>query len=249
MHYLRILKLPVLRELRRVIYNLFMHRDSPLFVNSLLSSSALPWSEEMLNDRLLLPFSSSQLLSSLLHSPFFKPCSQSPQSITVVSQQFGGEYKTVENQVINLADLLSQDENTLATSTASELSQWIVNGKEPMDGSQKDADSLLENGICAGHSDFKKGRLKGLLRQSMNDHSMEVDEMLDPVVGMCPLRFRLRSNSLVTSALDGDAAQVGIASKKPKMSSSCSSTSIAGNSCPIKSGSWEEVIFYCSSHC
>ncbi|MBA0814439.1 hypothetical protein Gohar_020270 [Gossypium harknessii] len=63
--------------------------------------------------------------------------------------------------------------------------------------------------------------------------------MLDPVVSMSELRYKIRSNSLVTSPLDGDAAQV--ASKKPKLSSSCSPTSITGNSHPIKSGSCKEV--------
>ncbi|XVF16299.1 hypothetical protein REPUB_Repub10bG0019300 [Reevesia pubescens] len=141
-----------------------------------------------------------------------------------------------------IADLLSQDEHTLSTSNASALSQGkygVVNGKEATDGSCKDAASLFENSIGAGFSDFKKGRLKGLLRQSVNDLSMEVDEMLDPVLDMCQLRYNLRSNSLVTSASDGGAAQA--AGKKPKMSSSCSSTSITGNSCPIKSESCVEV--------
>lgn len=65
--------------------------------------------------------------------------------------------------------------------------------------------------------------------------------MLDPVVSMSELRYKIRSNSLVTSPLDGDAAQV--ASKKPKLLSSCSPTSITGNSHPIKSGSCKEVYF------
>ena len=53
----------------------------------------------------------------------------------------------------------------------------MVNGKEAMDGSCKDVDSLFENTSGAGLSGFKKGRLKGLLRQSVNDLSMEVDEV------------------------------------------------------------------------
>ncbi|KHF97696.1 Homeotic female sterile [Gossypium arboreum] len=141
-----------------------------------------------------------------------------------------------------IADLLSEDKNTLSNSNASELSQGkyvVVNDKESMDCSPKDVDSLFENSIGAELSDFKKGRLKGLLRQSVNDLSMEVEEMLDPVVSMSELRYKIRSNSLVTSPLDGDAAQV--ASKKPKLSSSLSPISITGNSHPIKSGSCKEV--------
>ncbi|KAK8593019.1 hypothetical protein V6N12_045108 [Hibiscus sabdariffa] len=140
-----------------------------------------------------------------------------------------------------MADFLSEDENVLSISNASELSQGkygAVSGKDNLDCSCKDADSLFENSIVDGLSDLKKGRLKGLLRQSVNDLSMEVSEMLDPVVAMSELRCKLRSNSLVNSALDSDAAQA--ASKKPKLSSSCSSTSITGNSCPIKSGSCKE---------
>ncbi|KAB2008850.1 hypothetical protein ERO13_D10G116100v2 [Gossypium hirsutum] len=79
-----------------------------------------------------------------------------------------------------IADLLSEDKNTLSNSNASELSQgkyMVVNDKESMDCSPKDVDSLFENNIGAELSDFKKGRLKGLLRQSVNDLSMEVDEV------------------------------------------------------------------------
>ncbi|XVF57912.1 hypothetical protein PTKIN_Ptkin07bG0020700 [Pterospermum kingtungense] len=133
-----------------------------------------------------------------------------------------------------IVDLLLQDESTPLASNASELSQGeygVVNGK--------DAGPLFENNIGVGLSDSKKRRLKGLLRQSANDLSMEVDEMLDPVVSMCQLRYKIRSKSLVNSASDGDAAQV--ATKKPKLSASCSSTSIGGNSCPAKSGSCEEI--------
>nr|KJB71541.1 hypothetical protein B456_011G128000 [Gossypium raimondii] len=79
-----------------------------------------------------------------------------------------------------IADLLLEDKNTLSNSNASELSQgkyMVVNDKESMDCSPKDVDSLFENNIGAELSDFKKGRLKGLLRQSVNDLSMEVDEV------------------------------------------------------------------------
>lgn len=71
-----------------------------------------------------------------------------------------------------IADLLSQDENTLPASDASELPQAkyeVVNGK--------DAGSLFKNSIGDGLSDSKKRRLKGLLRQSVNDLSLEVDEV------------------------------------------------------------------------
>ena len=47
------------------------------------------------------------------------------------------------------ADLLSQSKNTLPTSNAlSEENCGVVNGKEAMDGSRKDADSLFENSIA-----------------------------------------------------------------------------------------------------
>ncbi|EOY02586.1 Uncharacterized protein TCM_017018 isoform 1 [Theobroma cacao] len=141
-----------------------------------------------------------------------------------------------------IADLLSQNESTLSTSNASELSQGkygMVNGKEAMDCSHQDASSLFENSIGAGFSDFKKGKLKALLRQSVNDLSMEVDEMLDPVVAMSQLRYKLKSNNSLVAASNDNVAK--IASKKPKMSSSCSSASITANSCPIKPESCVEV--------
>ncbi|XP_021298964.1 uncharacterized protein LOC110427721 isoform X3 [Herrania umbratica] len=91
-----------------------------------------------------------------------------------------------------IADLLSPNESTLSTSNASGLSQGkygMVNGKEAMDCSHKDASSLFENSIGAGFSDFKKGKLKALLRQSVNDLSMEVDEVEDD------LRFLLENDN------------------------------------------------------
>ncbi|EOY02588.1 Uncharacterized protein TCM_017018 isoform 3 [Theobroma cacao] len=142
-----------------------------------------------------------------------------------------------------IADLLSQNESTLSTSNASELSQGkygMVNGKEAMDCSHQDASSLFENSIGAGFSDFKKGKLKALLRQSVNDLSMEVDEMLDPVVAMSQLRYKLKSNNSLVAASNDNVAK--IASKKPKMSSSCSSASITANSCPIKPESCVELL-------
>ncbi|KAE8695664.1 Detected protein of unknown function [Hibiscus syriacus] len=164
--------------------------------------------------------------------------SEAPKKL---SEQYKGGPDFFGFYACQIADLLSEDENVLSMSNASELSQGkygAVSGKDTLDCSCKDADSLFQNSIVAGISDFKKGRLKGLLRQSVNDLSMEVDEMLDPVVAMSELRFKLRSNNLGNSALDGDADQA--ASKKLKLSSSCSSTNITGNSCPIKSGSCKE---------
>ncbi|XVF57911.1 hypothetical protein PTKIN_Ptkin07bG0020600 [Pterospermum kingtungense] len=71
-----------------------------------------------------------------------------------------------------ITNLLLQDESTLPASNAYELSQGkygVVNGK--------DAGSLFEYSIGAGLSDSEKRRLKGLLRQNVNDLSMEVDEV------------------------------------------------------------------------
>ncbi|XP_022741396.1 uncharacterized protein LOC111292987 [Durio zibethinus] len=168
--------------------------------------------------------------------------SEAPKNSVGSSEQRKGGPDFFSLYAREIADLLSQDEKTLPPSDASELSQGkygVINGKEAMDCSRKCADSPFENSIGAGLSDFKNGRLKGLLKQTVSDLSMEVDEMLDPVVDMCQLRYKVRSNSLVTSASDGDAAEVP--SKKPKIRSSCTSASITRNSCPIKSGSCEEV--------
>lgn len=84
--------------------------------------------------------------------------------------------------------------------------------------------SLFCSPIGARLSDFKKERLKALLRQSVVALSQEVDEMLDPVFAICRLQSHLRSAkhlpSYSAAASEGDAEQHP--HKKIKLSSSAS---------------------------
>ncbi|XP_039009940.1 uncharacterized protein LOC120138549 [Hibiscus syriacus] len=125
--------------------------------------------------------------------------SEAPKKL---SEQYKGGPDFFGFYACQIADLLSEDENVLSMSNASELSQGkygAVSGKDTLDCSCKDADSLFQNSIVAGISDFKKGRLKGLLRQSVNDLSMEVDELvhmeqkleetLDTIMSKCRYGF------------------------------------------------------------
>ncbi|OMO69208.1 hypothetical protein COLO4_29198 [Corchorus olitorius] len=141
-----------------------------------------------------------------------------------------------------IANLLSEDEDILCNPNASELSQGkfgVANGKGAMDCIRKDAASLFENSIGATLSDFKKGRLRVLLRQSANDLSKEVDEMLGPVLSMCQLKHNLENNILPSSESERKDAKV--ANNKAKMSSSSSSNSITGNCSPMNASSCEEM--------
>ncbi|GAV88090.1 hypothetical protein CFOL_v3_31514, partial [Cephalotus follicularis] len=116
-----------------------------------------------------------------------------------------------------IVELLSQDEDLLtSTSDASGLS--ICNG----------AGSLFNCSLGAGLSDFKKERLKTLLRQAVIALTPEVAEMLNPVVSMINLRSQLRRKG---TGSDCDAGQVP--QKKFKVSSSSSSISIPVNASPV----------------
>lgn len=135
-----------------------------------------------------------------------------------------------------VADLLLQDADLVSFTTQnSDISREgrdiSLTGRHS-NGTQanifKSSDSLFSDGVGSGLSDFRKERLKRLLRQSVLILSQEVDEMLEPVVATRELRFHLsdkRPRSSYSRAVsDGDA---GISPcKKLKMSPS-SSTGIA----------------------
>lgn len=133
-----------------------------------------------------------------------------------------------------VAELLSQDEDFLAFSSETSEVAGMMNG----DVGEKDATgsnhsgkdntflgSLFCNGIGARLSDFKKERLKALLRQSVVTLSQEVDEMLDPVIAIRHIQSQLRykkslSNYSATACDEGDVEQHP--RKKIKLSSSIS---------------------------
>lgn len=80
-----------------------------------------------------------------------------------------------------IMELLSQDEDPLpSTSRTSELTRKKccgVRGKDTIDTSGRGTVSSFSNSIGAGFTDFKKERLRSLLRQGVFDLAPEVDEV------------------------------------------------------------------------
>ncbi|KAH9791081.1 NET domain-containing protein [Citrus sinensis] len=115
-----------------------------------------------------------------------------------------------------IMELLSQDEDPLpSTSRTSELTRKKcsgVRGKDTIDTSGRGTVSSFSNSIGAGFTDFKKERLRSLLRQGVFDLAPEVDEMLDPVIAMCQLQSQVRNRKCSPNvnevACKGDAEQV-----------------------------------------
>lgn len=80
-----------------------------------------------------------------------------------------------------IMELLSQDEDPLpSTSRTSELTRKKcggVRGKDTIDTSGRGTVSSFSNSIGAGFTDFKKERLRSLLRQGVFGLAPEVDEV------------------------------------------------------------------------
>lgn len=146
-----------------------------------------------------------------------------------------------------VTELLSQEEDFPPfASQSSDLSQrrsGDVRGKDVIEHSYGTSGSLFGNSIGTGLSDFKKERLKSLLRQGVNFLSPEVDEMLEPVVAISRLKSQLKSRNCLSSSKgtlpDIDARNAH--SKRPKRSSSFSSTSLPALSTPTNLESSKEV--------
>lgn len=138
-----------------------------------------------------------------------------------------------------IMELLSQDEDPMPSiSRTSELTRKNcggVRGRDTIDTSGSGTVSSFSNSIGAGFTDFKKERLRSLLRQGVFDLAPEVDEMLDPVIAMCQLQSQVRkrkcSSNVNEVACEGDAEEVP--HKKLK-------TSIYSSASPLKHGSCRE---------
>ncbi|GAY61287.1 hypothetical protein CUMW_208780, partial [Citrus unshiu] len=136
-----------------------------------------------------------------------------------------------------IMELLSQDEDPLpSTSRTSELTRKKcggVRGKDTIDTSGRGNVSSFSNSIGAGFTDFKKERLRSLLRQGVFGLAPEVDEMLDPVIAMCQLQSQVRNRKCSPNvnevACKGDAEQVP--RKKLKTSIYSSHSSLKHGSC------------------
>lgn len=79
-----------------------------------------------------------------------------------------------------IANLLSQDEDAFPVSDKiSELpkSKYEEGRKKSLVNQGDNSGPLYSNGVGAGLSDFRKDRLKSLLRQSVHSLSSEVDEV------------------------------------------------------------------------
>ncbi|KAH0984645.1 hypothetical protein GBA52_011822 [Prunus armeniaca] len=145
-----------------------------------------------------------------------------------------------------VTELLSQEEDFPPfASQSSDLSQrrsGDVRGKDVIEHNYGTSGSLFGNSIGTGLSDFKKERLKSLLRQGVNFLSPEVDEMLEPVVAISRLKSQLKSRNCLSSSKgtlpDIDARNAH--SKRPKRSSSFSSTSLPALSTPTNLESSKE---------
>lgn len=124
-----------------------------------------------------------------------------------------------------IVNLLSQDEDVFPASTQTPKlpESKYEEGKKKNLVNQSDNCSgpLFSNGVEAGISNFKKDRLKSLLRQSVTALSSEVDEVVDPVFATYHLQSNLRSksHSLNDIKIASDNV-VQVPCKKPKVSSS-----------------------------
>ncbi|KAK7338595.1 hypothetical protein VNO77_19214 [Canavalia gladiata] len=146
-----------------------------------------------------------------------------------VGPDYFGYYSS---EVVNL---LSQDEDALPVPT--QTSELFQNKNE--EGGNKNlanhggscSGPLYSNGVGAGLSDFKKDRLRSLLRQSVIALSSEVDEVVDPVFAAYHLQSNLRgkTHSLNHTATASDGV-VQIPCKKLRLPSSSSTSFLAQTS-------------------
>lgn len=112
-------------------------------------------------------------------SPFFAMSNASRSLVASdklerVGPDYFGYYSS---EVINL---LSQDEDVLPVATQTSKIPQSKRGegkKNSINHSDTSSGSLYSNGVGAGLSDFKKDRLRSLLRQSVSALSSEVDEV------------------------------------------------------------------------
>jgi len=85
-------------------------------------------------------------------------------------------------------------------------------GNDTTEPSKNVSGSLFSNSIGAGLSDFKKERMRLLLRQGVIVLSPQVDEMLDPILSLVQLHAQVRGRKYPSShtgaAYDGDAGEV-----------------------------------------
>ncbi|KAK6155244.1 hypothetical protein DH2020_009492 [Rehmannia glutinosa] len=110
-----------------------------------------------------------------------------------------------------VAELMSQDEGLLSFSHPISHLAGKLHEVGTEKGSTKNnktierngingSSSLFSDGIGALLSEFKKERLKSLLRQSVFTLTKEVDEMVDPVLSICRIRSCLKCKERLLSS-------------------------------------------------
>lgn len=143
-----------------------------------------------------------------------------------------------------VTDLLSKEEDFPPFASQSYgLSQSRgveLRGKDTIEHSYGIPGSLFGNSIGTGLSDFRKERLKSLLRQGVKVLSPEVDEMLGPVIGISRLKSQLKRKQCLTRGALPDVDARNTPSKRLKKSSSFSSTSLPALSTPTNPESSRE---------
>ncbi|XP_027348477.1 uncharacterized protein LOC113860049 isoform X4 [Abrus precatorius] len=169
----------------------------------------------------------------MLCFPIFMTCQMSQDSRSLIAsdkyERVGPDYfGYYSSEVLNL---LSQDEGdfTVSTQTSEELPQNKYGegiNKNLVNHSDNCSGPLYSNGVGDGLSDFRKDRLRSLLRQSVIALSSEVDEVVDPVFATSHLQSKLRSktHSLNPTEIASDD-EVQIPCKLLKLSSSSPSAS------------------------
>lgn len=107
---------------------------------------------------------------------------------------------------------------TCGVNRETNITKHSYTGKE---GNSSEAGSLFCDAVGAGISDFKKERLKVLLRQSAVLLSQEVDEMVDPVFAMRRIqRYKMKISNCPSATCEDNGEHPH---KKHKLSSSSSS--------------------------
>uniref|UniRef100_A0A7N0T726 GATA-type domain-containing protein n=2 Tax=Kalanchoe fedtschenkoi TaxID=63787 RepID=A0A7N0T726_KALFE len=84
-------------------------------------------------------------------------------------------------------------------------------------GGLKKSGSLFCDGLGGELSNYKKEKLKGLLKQSVSIFTQEVDQMVEVVLATCQLQHRLRSKGTASSSQDSASGNNERARSSEKM--------------------------------
>ncbi|KAM5581820.1 hypothetical protein ABKV19_010851 [Rosa sericea] len=144
-----------------------------------------------------------------------------------------------------VVELLSRNEDVSPfASESSDISRSRcveVRGEDRIEHSNGVSGSLFSNSLGNELSDFRKERLKLLLRQGVKVLAPEVDEMIEPVVAMSQLKSQLESRKCLSRGAASDVDAGKAPPPKKLKGSSGSSSSLSALSSPTNSESNREV--------